>query len=227
MSATPGFETNSPATPETAAVLRDELAEHRVRRAQADLANAPLSEPDREDYELRLDAYEVQLAEYRDRLADYASQLDVAHHDGLTGAWMRHAGRQLLEEELQRADRQGTPLSIAFVDVDGLKAINDGHGHAAGDHALITVARALIVGLRGYDHVVRWGGDEFLCVLPGLGETEAMRRVQQAQGFLAAAGHHVGVSVGVAERAAGETLEQLVRRADQALYASRGRRLRD
>ncbi|MDT7572319.1 MAG: diguanylate cyclase [Actinomycetota bacterium] len=207
-------------------MLRDELAEHRVRRSYADRANAPLSEPDREEYELRLDAYEVQLAEYRARLADYASQLEVAHHDGLTGAWLRHAGRQLLEEELSRADRQETPLSIAFVDVDGLKTINDRLGHAAGDHALITVARALIVGLRGYDHVVRWGGDEFLCVLPGITEEEATRRLRQAQGFLSAGSHQLAISVGVAERRAGETLEQLVSRADHALYVSRGRRLR-
>src|SRR5690242_19351407 len=96
-------------------VLRDELAEHRVHRAKADLAAAPLSEPEREDYELRLDAYEVQLEDYRARLADYASQLEVAHHDGLTGAWLRQAGRQLLKEEMQRAERAGAPLSIAFV----------------------------------------------------------------------------------------------------------------
>ena len=206
-------------------VLRDELAEHRVRRAKADLAAAPLSEPEREDYELRLDAYEVQLEDYRARLADYASQLEVAHHDGLTGAWLRQAGRQLLKEEMQRAERAGAPLSIAFVDVDGLKAINDRHGHAAGDQALTTVARALIVGLRGYDHVVRWGGDEFLCVLPGVTEDEARRRLTQAQRVLAAGGQ-LAISVGVAQCAAGESLEEVVNRADQALYRSRERRRR-
>jgi diguanylate cyclase (GGDEF)-like protein len=207
--------------------VRDELAEHRARRAHAELAVAPLTEPDREDYELRLDAYEVQLAEYRERLADYASQLEAAHHDGLTGAWLRHAGRQLLEKEMQRADRQATPLSIAFVDIDGLKPINDRLGHAAGDRALITVARALIVGLRGYDHIVRWGGDEFLCILPGVVADEAGRRLRDAQEFLAAGNEQVAISVGVAERRTAETLEQLVGRADYALYMSRGRRLHD
>ena len=210
--------------PSADALAGDELALHRARRGHQE-QRRPLSEPEREDYELRLDAYEVQLAEFRNRLAEYASQLEVAHHDGLTGAWLRHAGRQLLEEELKRADRHGTPLSIGFVDVDGLKAINDRMGHAAGDHALITVARALIVGLRGYDHVIRWGGDEFLCVLPGVAAEEATRRLRQAQGFLAAGGQRLAISVGVAERAVGETVDQLVGRADHALYVSRGRRL--
>jgi diguanylate cyclase (GGDEF)-like protein len=231
MSGTPS--TSPPYDPahEPAAVLRDEVAEHRVRRAsgghlpqQRDVDAAGLSEPDREDYELRLDAYEVQLAAYRERLEEFAAQLEAAHHDGLTGTWLRHAGRQLLEEEVQRAARLDTPLSIAFVDVDGLKARNDRLGHAAGDHALVTIARALIVGLRGYDHVVRWGGDEFLCVLPGLTEPEASRRLQQVRGFLAAGVHGLTISVGIAERHSGETIDALVGRADRALYVSRGRR---
>src|SRR5687767_10769558 len=93
---------------------RDELAEHRVRTGRPVPQQRPsapvLPEPEREDYELRLDAYEVQLAAYRARLDDYAAQLEAAHHDGLTGAWLRHAGRQLLEEELKRAARFDTPL---------------------------------------------------------------------------------------------------------------------
>jgi diguanylate cyclase (GGDEF)-like protein len=226
MSVPPTADARVERADQAAAVLRDELAEHRVRRTIADPVTSPITEPEREEYELRLDAYEVKLAEYRARLADYASQLEVAHHDGLTGAWLRHAGRQLLEEELQRADRHGTPLSMGFVDVDGLKSINDRLGHAAGDHALITVARALIVGLRGYDHVVRWGGDEFLCVLPGIGADEARLRLQQAQTFLDAGSHQLSISVGVAERSAGESLEQIVSRADHELYVSRGRRPR-
>jgi diguanylate cyclase (GGDEF)-like protein len=229
MSIPPSAETCAESLPEPAAVLRDEVAEHRVRRAQARQVPAQrpeheLSEPEREDYELRLDAYEVQLADYRSRLEAYAAQLDAAHHDGLTGAWLRHAGRQLLEEELQRAERTGVPLCIAFVDVDGLKERNDRLGHAAGDHALITIARALIVGLRGYDHVVRWGGDEFLCLLPGLTAPEAARRLEQARGFLVAGGQQLSISIGIAELQRGETVEQLVGRADRALYAGRAHR---
>ena len=205
-------------------VQPDEVAQQRLRHARQ--RSDGLTEPEREEYEEQLDAYQVKLEQYRSLLAEYDAQLDAAHHDGLTGTWLRHAGRQLLEEELRRAERQGTPLSVAFVDVDGLKARNDEFGHAAGDHALISVARALLVGLRGYDHVIRWGGDEFLCVLPGLTEEEAVRRMKQVRDFVAARGDGLSISVGVAERTAAEGLDGLVTLADQALYGARGRRLR-
>ncbi|MCA1712716.1 MAG: GGDEF domain-containing protein [Actinobacteria bacterium] len=215
-------------TPQQADSANDELAAQRMRRAVPSQRPKPraLEEPDREQYELALDRYEVQLAEYRARLDEYAAQLDAAHHDGLTGAWLRQAGRQLLAEELQRAARTDTPLSIAFVDLDGLKARNDQRGHAAGDAALVAVARALLAGLRGYDHVVRWGGDEFLCLLPGLRRDEADRRLLEARRALARGHDPLSISVGVAERHAGETAEELVARADRALYLSRGRALR-
>lgn len=222
----PSSQAESDPAPQTAAVLRDEVAEHRVRRGTPQQRQpGELTEPDREDYELRLDAYEEQLAVYRRRLEDYASQLEAAHHDGLTGAWLRHAGRQLLDEELQRSARNGSPLTIAFVDVDGLKQRNDQLGHAAGDRALVLVAGALIAGLRGYDHVVRWGGDEFLCILPDLAEQEAVRRIGEVRHRLADRADRVAISTGVAQRQPDESAVDLVHRADQALYASRGLRL--
>ena len=208
----------------------DEVAELRKRRALAWVPQqrpvAPLSEPDREMYEMQLDAYAVRLEQQQARLDAYAEQLTAAHHDGLTGTWLRHAGQQLLAEELQRAARNGTPLSIAFVDVDGLKALNDRDGHAAGDRALVAVARALQDGLRSYDTVVRWGGDEFLCVLPGVREEEAVRRIGQAREVLARGPDAISISAGIEERRDGETVEALVGRADAALYESRGRHLR-
>jgi diguanylate cyclase (GGDEF)-like protein len=180
-----------------------------------------LTASEREAYELRLQALEAEGAEYRRRLAAYAERLEAAHHDELTSAWLRQAGRALVDTELQRAQRLGTPMSVAFVDIDGLKRINDQLGHAAGDLALTTVARALIVGLRGYDHVIRWGGDEFLCVLPGLTHEEATRRLDETCSFLAAGTPQVGITFGVAERLTGEGLDELVDRADGALYATR------
>jgi diguanylate cyclase (GGDEF)-like protein len=206
----------------------DEVAEQRERNAAAQRFPAQraaevLSEADREQYELRMDAYEVQLSEYRAMLRAAASQLEEAHHDGLTGTWLRQAGRRLLEQELQRAVRTDTPLSIAFVDVDGLKVLNDTEGHAAGDRALVSVARALLTGLRGYDHVIRWGGDEFLCVLPSVTHDEAVRRLEQARASLLAEPGAFSISLGVVERHAGESCDELVARADAALYRSRGR----
>jgi diguanylate cyclase (GGDEF)-like protein len=214
--------------PDPSASPVDEVGEQRERKAvlgQLPSQRPPevLSEADREQYELRMDAYEVQLSEYRAMLRAAAAQLEEAHHDGLTGAWLRQAGHRLLEQELLRAARTDSPLSIAFVDVDGLKVLNDTRGHAEGDRALVSVARALLTGLRGYDHVIRWGGDEFLCVLPSVTHDEAVRRLEQARASLLAEPGAFSISLGVVERHAGESCDELVARADAALYRSRGR----
>jgi len=87
--------------------------------------------------------------------------------DELTGCMRRASGIAALEREVSRARRERTPLSIAFVDADGLKHANDTLGHAAGDQLLKDVAAALRTRLRGSDFVFRYGGDEFVCVLPG------------------------------------------------------------
>lgn len=116
-------------------------------------------------------------------------------------------------------------MSVAFIDVDGLKARNDTRGHAAGDDALRIVGRTLLAGLRGYDHVIRWGGDEFLCVLPGVTEAEAAYRLEQAKKELSTGPEDLSISVGIAEWQAGDTADALVARADAALYCSRNRTL--
>ncbi len=205
----------------------DELAERRAASAASGVPQQrpPMSEPDREQYEQRIDAYEVELAAYRSRLQVAAVELSAAHHDGLTGAWLRQSGTRLLEQEVERAARTDSPLSIAFVDVDGLKALNDTGGHAAGDSALEAVGRALLGGLRGYDHVVRWGGDEFLCVLPAATRDQAVTRLLQARQALLQGPQRTSISLGVVERHAGEAADALVARADEALYRSRGRGL--
>lgn len=212
--------------PQTAAVLRDEVAEHRVRRghAVARLHAEELDEPDREAYELRLDAYEVQVEGYRRRLEDISGRLRAAHRDGLTGTWLRQAGRELLDEELQRADRAGTPVSVAFVDVDGLKAVNDSRGHGAGDGLLRYVAGVLRDQLRDYDVVVRHGGDEFLCALPGMDMAEATARLKHVHVALAASAHSCSVTAGIAVLEDDDTLDTLIGRADKALYEHRAAR---
>src|SRR5207249_4660498 len=97
--------------------------------------------------------------------------------DGLTGALRRNRGLVDLQREIDRARRSDGRLVLAFVDVDGLKGINDVQGHAAGDQLLRDVAVALRTGLRSYDLVVRYGGDEFLCVLPGTAIEGTRRRL--------------------------------------------------
>jgi len=143
--------------------------------------------------------------------------------DGLTGALRRDRGLADVEREIERARRSDGRLVLAFVDVDGLKAINDVHGHAAGDQLLRDVALALRTGLRSYDLVVRYGGDEFLCALPGTDVERARRRFDEVARNLTERSPGASVSTGLAALENPDTLDELTGRADAALYAGRGR----
>ena len=146
---------------------------------------------------------------------------DQAGLDSLTGALRRDRGAVDLQREIDRARRSDGALILAFVDVDGLKAINDTHGHAAGDRALRAVAAALLGRLRSYDLVVRYGGDEFLCGLPGSDLDGAQRRFRAVARTLAEQHPGTSVSIGLAKLANPDTLDALTARADAALYAAR------
>lgn len=149
--------------------------------------------------------------------------VDRAHAgiDALTGALERGRGLVDLQREMHRARRTGEGLVIAFVDVDGLKAVNDGHGHAAGDRVLSDVANALRGGLRSYDLVIRYGGDEFLCVLPGSNIDGARRRFDDVARSLARRTPRVAATIGLAAHERRETPDELIARADAALYSTR------
>ena len=95
--------------------------------------------------------------------------------DALTGARTRAAGLRELDHELDRARRTASPLAVAYIDVVGLKAVNDTLGHAAGDALLKRVVAHLKAHLRPYDLIIRLGGDEFLCVMPNLTRGEHSR----------------------------------------------------
>ena len=125
-----------------------------------------------------------------------------------------------LDREVARSHRTGEPLVIAFVDVDGLKAINDTAGHAAGDAVLRAASDTIRNHLRPYDVVVRFGGDEFLCGLPDISEAQASQRFDLIHSQLAA-DHQASLTVGFACLEQGETLDGLVARADAAMYARR------
>lgn len=146
-----------------------------------------------------------------------------ASTDHLTGVYDRRSGFDTLGRELDRARRTGQPLVLAFFDVDGLKATNDAHGHAAGDQVLVEVATALRDHLRSYDVVMRYGGDEFVCALPGITLVEAKARFASMNDVLALLPRQTSVSVGIAELQPGDTVDNLTARADADLYATRRR----
>jgi diguanylate cyclase (GGDEF)-like protein len=112
------------------------------------------------------------------------------------------------------------------VDVDALKAVNDTGGHASGDGLLRHVAKALAATLRSYDLIIRYGGDEFVCVFPGIHMADGVKRLALVNEALATPPQNGSVTAGFAELQADDSAEDLVRRADGALYQQRQRRSR-
>ncbi len=110
---------------------------------------------------------------------------------------------------------------LAFVDVDGLKAVNDGQGHVAGDALLRLVGENLRANIRSYDVLVRYGGDEFVCAMPNLTPAEAAPRFAKLAAALAALDGGHSVTFGVAEAEPADSLQDLVMRADSALLEAR------
>jgi len=143
-------------------------------------------------------------------------ELRSAHVDTLTGALRREIGWLILAQEIERAWRGDGRLVVAYVDVDGMKAVNDRDGHAAGDRVLQSLVWSMRSHLRPYDAVIRYGGDEFVCGLPGAEIDEAERRFGLIGGGLRDE-LGVGISVGLATLTAVDTLAELTGRADAAL----------
>jgi len=140
--------------------------------------------------------------------------------DELTGARRRGVGLEELDREIDRARRTGTSLVAVFVDVDNLKFINDELSHRAGDELLCAVVDGLKRQLRSYDLVIRLGGDEFLCVLPGVSVGRARARFAELNAEL----QHGSISVGFSELHDHETRPELIDRADQEMLTTRASR---
>jgi diguanylate cyclase (GGDEF)-like protein len=146
-------------------------------------------------------------------------ELRNAQLDPLTGAFGRELGMATLEREMNRARRGKECLVLACTDVDGLKQINDRHGHAAGDALLCDVVAAMHTHLRSYDPVVRVGGDEFVCALADCTLHQARERFQHIRAQIEQTQPTASISVGFAPLHPEDTLEQLTERGDRALYA--------
>jgi diguanylate cyclase (GGDEF)-like protein len=148
--------------------------------------------------------------------ADAAVALaEQARRDPLTGLVNRRGWEETLQAEMARARRTRAPLSMLMLDLDGLKAYNDTHGHQAGDALIAAAGRAWESRLRPTDVLARYGGDEFVALLPGCDETTALR---VAEAMLTALPPGGSCSVGIAEWDGVETGAALVARADAVLY---------
>jgi len=166
---------------------------------------------------------ELQAANEELRVAHDAMQ-SLARVDPLTETLNRHAFYSLVED----ARRQGaTPPegTVAIVDIDSLKPINDAYGHAAGDESIRAVATAIRSIVRAADLVIRWGGDEFLVILIGVAEDEATRRLDQIGEALRgttlrgmAKPVALSVSFGVASFGTERPLERAIEAADREMY---------
>ncbi|MED5622269.1 GGDEF domain-containing protein [Ideonella sp. BN130291] len=148
--------------------------------------------------------------------------------DALTRVLNRYAFMAALEREAAAAARTGQPLCIAMVDLDHFKAVNDRHGHLAGDAALRHVARMLRRTVRKSDWLARFGGEEFVVLMPGTGQALAeaaaeRMRLAACQPGEARTGLATGltVSIGVTQWQPGEPIEVTLRRADEALYQAK------
>jgi diguanylate cyclase (GGDEF)-like protein len=132
-----------------------------------------------------------------------------------------------LSRELVRARRTGTALALAFIDVDDLKQVNDAYGHAAGDRLLRVVANTVRARLRAYDVIVRYGGDELICALPGLTALEATNRFAEIASALTDVNDLYSVTVGIAAAESDDTIEDVIARADARLLEIRRSRRSD
>jgi diguanylate cyclase (GGDEF)-like protein len=182
---------------------------------------------------LRALAGSAALALTADDLARQAELLGQwAAIDPLTELFNRRYFRQRLQEEFQRARRYNLPLSLLLLDIDDFKRVNDVHGHSTGDAVLRAIADVLRRNVRTFDLCCRYGGEEFVLVLPGSDAADALRtadRVRQAVAAQSLAGRSgeppikVTVSVGAVTLDGVDTIDDLIEEADRALYEAKQR----
>jgi diguanylate cyclase (GGDEF)-like protein len=149
-----------------------------------------------------------------------------AIRDSMTGCFSRQSGQELVELQFNQAARSNTPLAIAFIDLDHFKQINDNFGHEAGDAVLVAAAARIRLELRASDMLVRWGGEEFVLIMPNTTDELAclaLERLRLAGLGKRPDGTPVTASIGIAERMADETAtwRQLIEVADARMYEAK------
>jgi len=166
---------------------------------------------------------------YQEMLREVNLTLKLAStRDPLTNLANRRLMMERLSAEVASAERLGRPLSLILIDIDHFKEVNDSLGHDAGDRVLMEISRALARELRAYDVCARWGGEEFLILLPetpGIGALRVSERLCRHVSGIEFMGLppdvRVTVSIGVAEYQMGSSVSEVVKRADAALYEAK------
>lgn len=173
-----------------------------------------------------------QVAEAERRIETLKAELETVsgllREDQLTGALNRRGLEEAFAREAARADRRNAPLCLVLLDLDDFKQLNDTYGHQAGDMALAELARMARNTLRPNDALARFGGEEFILLLPDTDRDSAMAATARLKALLtemplrhAECEIRMSFSAGIALRAPGETLLNLVARADEALYRAK------
>lgn len=173
--------------------------------------------------------------EERENLISYLTETKEAlhyqaTHDNLTGVWNRATILNTLADELARSAREATPVSVILGDVDHFKSINDRHGHLAGDSVLREVSRRLRSCLRSYDSIGRYGGEEFIIILPRCDAEMSERIAERLRSELSSKPietsdgvFDITMSFGVAavDGSVNQDIDSVVRSADEALYSAK------
>lgn len=160
------------------------------------------------------------------QLAFMAALVRQANHDPLTRCFNRVSGEELFNLQFSNAERNDAPLTVAFIDLDNFKSINDDYGHDAGDRVLVAAVEAISGTLRAGDALVRWGGEEFLIILPNACCADAIAMLERlrANGMgMRPDGAPVTASIGIAERVADRAGDgrSLIEAADQRMYQAK------
>lgn len=177
---------------------------------------------------LQIFLYELTRRRMFDETARILEHLEtLSSRDNLTGLWNRRMIEEFLEQEVARTKRQGNRFSIAIIDIDHFKQVNDTYGHAGGDTVLREIAAEFRNVIRAQDRIGRWGGEEFIVICPETGIEDARALFERLRAHIA--GHvfsnrvQVTISVGISEYRGSDAITSLAIRADKAMYQAKQR----
>lgn len=214
---------------EDVGALKNEVTEHVNFIAEA-LKHYRDQNSDRIGEQLQQLAAQIKAIEQESKVTREAleEQRHKATHDALTGLPNREAYAERAHHEIQRLQRYGHPLTLAVCDIDRFKSINDNYGHQAGDKVLKLMAKVISTRLRNVDFVARFGGEEFVILMPETNAEQAFKVLDKVRATVGKTAFRfkdapvsITISLGIAEVAADDTVEHVFARADKALYAAK------